>query len=273
MNTNWKTKRWKFRRNGMEAMCNCKLKCPRCGFLYALDSWHSLWCKLNKKCGQNDRHDQGRNAIVRVAISQGLVARSEPNVYGDGDTNPGARPDILIHTNKGRDAVGDITYRYVNAPSNLLNGNAQVLGRVLQYAEASKSSKHMARANAAGYDFYPMVMSTNGAMAPQLVRLFMEMSEEEATSLSHDPYTARILSSSRQSDDYRENLRLMANAQQHATAPLPRAGPDPPPIGAERDAIMASEASARASIAIDQISPEPSLFWELTRAVAISTQK
>ena len=254
------------------------LRCPRCQFLYALDSWHPLWCPKNKKCGLNDRHDEGRNRIVEVAISNGQTAHSEPNVYGDGESNPGARPDLIVNLLK-KSIVGDLTYRYINSPSYLSNGNALIPGRVLRYAENSKISKHKQRAATAGLDFYPMVMSTYGAMAPQLIRLFMEMSEEESTRLSHSPMPLLVAKSSH---DQHANRQMLLNAQQYPISPLEMdLAPDPPPnlnLGLS-PSVAASDrraklvAGAKASEAIDMMSPEPSMFWELVRVLAISTQR
>ena len=268
-------------RNGNDAVeCDHKtLRCPRCGFLYAIDSWHPLWCQKNKKCGMNDRHDKATNRIVEVAKSNGISARPEPNVYGDGDTNPGARPDLVVNLLK-KSCVGDLTYRYICSPSYLNSGNALVPGRVLSYAENSKTSKHKYRAAKAGYDFYPMAMSTNGAMGPQLIRLFMEMSEEDSKRISRNP-----LPISKSSYDQQANLQMVLSAQQYPLSPMAMdPAPDPPPgpnilngvphSGIASDARLAElVAGAKASEAIDLMSPEPSMFWDLVRVLAISTQR
>lgn len=274
-------------RIGRGAVEQCSLCCPRCGFLYALDTWHPLWCHLNKMLGMTDRHNDGRDKIVDMCKSYGMQARNEPNVYGDGETNPGARPDLLIHL-LDKTMLGDLAYRYVCAPSYLENGNALVPGRVIQYAESSKSSKHNQRAAIAGYSFYPMAVSTNGAMGPQLIRMFMEISEEEAASVSHSPFTTAALSCSKASHDYKANLQLQLSAQQCPIAIGTAPSPDPgPPDTAPSDSLvheqvqvqvqqedrLAKEAAAMAAAAVDKLSPEPSMFWELVRALAISTQR
>ena len=269
-------------RIGRDAVDHCCLSCPRCGFLYALDTWHPLWCHLNKMHGMTDRHNEARDKIVDMCKSYGMQARSEPNVYGDGDTNPGARPDLLVHLND-KTIVGDLTFRYVGAPSNLENGNATVPGRVIQYAESSKTSKHAQRAAIAGYSFYPMAVSTNGAIGPQLIRMFMEISEEEAESVSHSSFTTAALSCSKASHDYNVNLQLQLSAQQCpiaiGTVPSPDPGPDPGPslvhdqVQAQQEDRLAKVAAAMAAAAVDKLSPEPSMFWELVRTLAMSTQR
>ena len=122
-------------------------------------------------------------------------------------------------------------------------------------------------------------MSTYGAMAPQLIRLFMEMSEEESTRLSHSPMPLLVAKSSH---DQHANRQMLLNAQQYPISPLEMdLAPDPPPnlnLGLS-PSVAASDrraklvAGAKASEAIDMMSPEPSMFWELVRVLAISTQR